>query len=98
MARPSEFSERKQPWSAWLTPTALTGLDKLAERYGYPHRGRLLEAIGRGDLVVGEIEPSELTQAIAAVEGLDPADLLHLLAIAATKADTEITEILEKEP
>jgi hypothetical protein len=97
MSRPSHFGEKKQPWQAWLTPTAVRGLDKLAERYGYEHKGLLIEAIGRGDLSIREIEPGDLSKALAAAEGVEGADLIRLLGAIADKAELELIDLLESE-
>ncbi len=97
MPRPSQFGQKKEPWQAWLTPTAMKGLDKLAERYGYEHKGLLLEAIGRGELSIREIEPGDLSKALAAAEGVEGADLIRLLGAIADKAELELIDLLESE-
>lgn len=97
MPRPSHFGQKKQPWQAWLTPTAMRGLDRLAKRYGYEHKGLLIEAIGRGELSVQELEPGDLSKALAAVEGVEGPDLIRLLGAIAAKAELELIELLENE-
>ncbi len=58
---PADRDEMKLRRGIMVTPTAWNGLTALAKKLGYKSRSDLIEAIGRGELVVdeGSVEAGE---------------------------------------